>query len=133
MSRAARRRSIEIVTERTALERTLDLLAAAAPATAGVRAHDVQPGDWIVVRTRNSTYSLAAMGDGTFAVSGGWFATADAGPAYVRVAGCTWGGSAILERMIAAPGMCIEFDNGVRTTRAREVRVFRGQDGQQPH
>ncbi len=44
----------------------------------------------------------------------------------VRVVGCTWGGSAILLRMVAAPGMCIEFDNGVRTTRAREVRVLRG-------
>ena len=119
--------------EHTALGRTLDLLTAAAPATAGVRAHDVQPGDWIVVRTRNSTYSLAAMGDGTFAVSGGWFAKEAVEPAYVRVVGCTWGGSAILQRMIAAPGMCIEFDNGVRTTRAREVRLVRGHEGQRPH
>jgi hypothetical protein len=44
----------------------------------------------------------------------------------VRIRGCTWGGSALFERMIAAPGMCIEFDNGVRTTRAREVRLIHG-------
>ena len=43
----------------------------------------------------------------------------------LRVAGCTWGGSAILTRMIAAPGMFLEFGNRVRTTRIREVRHLR--------
>ncbi len=110
----------------TSIARTIDRLAAVAPELDGVRASDVRPGDWIVVRTKNSTYALAAVGDGTFMVSGGWFAAEHQEPARVRVAGCTWGGSAILLSMIAAPGMCIEFDNGVRTTRAREVRVLRG-------
>ena len=109
--------------------RTIDRLVSAAADIPGVRATDVRPGDWIVVRTKNSTYSLAAHGDGTFAVSGGWFAAAEAETARVRVVGCTWGGHAILERMVAAPGMCIEFDNGVRTTRARDVRVVRGDSG----
>jgi hypothetical protein len=27
--------------------------------------------------------------------------------------------------MLAAPGMCIEFGNGVRTTRVRDVEVIR--------
>ncbi len=110
----------------TSIARTIDRLAAVAPELDGVRASDVRPGDWIVVRTKNSTYALSAVGDGTFMVSGGWFAAEHQEPARVRVVGCTWGGSAILLRMIAAPGMCIEFDNGVRTTRAREVRVLRG-------
>ncbi len=110
----------------TSIARTIDRLAAVAPELDGVRASDVRPGDWIVVRTKNSTYALSAVGDGTFMVSGGWFAAEHQEPARVRVAGCTWGGSAILLSMIAAPGMCIEFDNGVRTTRAREVRVLRG-------
>ena len=44
----------------------------------------------------------------------------------MRVLGCTWGGRAILTEMIAAPGMFIEFDNGVQTTRVREVKVLRG-------
>ena len=116
-----------MMSARTAFVRTVDRLVAAAPETRGIRSSDVQPGDWIVVRTKNSTYALAALGDGTFTVSGGWFAAEHLEPARVRVAGCTWGGSAILERMVAAPGMCIEFDNGVRTTRAREVRVVRGE------
>ena len=113
------------MTEITTIGRTLDRLVDAASEMPGVRAHEVEPGDWIVVRTKNSTYSLAAMGDGTFRVSGGWFATADVQPVTVRIVGCTWGGHAIFERMVAAPGMCIEFDNGVRTTRARDVRVLR--------
>lgn len=107
------------------LARTLDRLAEVAPDLAGVRLEDVQCGDRIVVRTRNSTYSLALQADGTFLVSGGWFALTGVEHRPVRVRGCTWGGSAILARMVAAPGMCIEFDNGVCTTRAREVHVVR--------
>jgi hypothetical protein len=85
----------------------------------------VQPGDWIVARTKNSTYVLAVMPDGTFRVSGGWFSAERAEERPVRVVGCTWGGSAILGQMIAAPGMCIEFDNGVHTTRVWDVRILR--------
>ncbi len=122
-----------LMAEGASIGRTLDRLVEAAPDICGVRAHDVQAGDWIVVRTKNSTYALAAAGDGTFTVSGGWFAAAGAEATAVRVVGCTWGGSAILERMVAAPGMCIEFDNGVRTTRAREVRLLRGAGSLRPH
>jgi len=43
----------------------------------------------------------------------------------VRVAGCTFGGSVLLTRMLAAPGMFLEFDNHVRTTRIREVQHLR--------
>jgi hypothetical protein len=59
---------------------------------------------------------------------GGWFRREQAEDSPVRIRGCTWGGSALFSNggMIAAPGMCIEFDNGVRTTRAREVRLIRG-------
>ena len=106
--------------------RSINRLAEVASDLPGVRPADVQPGDWIIVKTKNSTYALVPRGDGTFNVSGGWFAAEHAEDAPVRVRGCTWGGSAILERMIAAPGMCIELDNGVRTTRAREVQVLRG-------
>jgi hypothetical protein len=35
--------------------------------------------------------------------------------------------------MVAAPGMFVEFDNGVRTTRVREVHVLRGNAGMTPH
>lgn len=113
--------------------RTLDQITADARDIRGVWAKDVHAGDWVLVRTRNSLYSLAAIGDGRFAAAGGWFASAGAETTPVRVNGCTWGGQAILTGMVAAPGMFLEFDNGVRTTRVREVRVIRGEAGNEPH
>ena len=104
---------------------SLESLASCAASVDGVRAGDVQPGDWVIVRTKNSTYSLRANDDGTFDASGGWFSREEQSGTRLRVAGCTWGGSALLTRMIAAPGMFLEFANNVRTTRIREVRVLR--------
>jgi hypothetical protein len=112
--------------------RTLDRLVDHAHCTGGVREHEIRAGDWVVVRTKNSTYSMAAMGDGRFLVSGGWFRAGGAEQSPVRIVGCTWGGSAIHTRMVAAAGMCLEFDNGVRTTRIREVQLIRGGDPR-PH
>jgi hypothetical protein len=105
--------------------RTLTRLATAAPDLEGVWKRDVKSGDWIVATTRNSTYTLAVQDDLTVVVTGGWFQRAEVGGRRVHVNGCTWGGSAILTGMLAAPGMCIEFGNGVRTTRVRDVEVIR--------
>ena len=113
--------------------RTLDRLAARAPEIRGVSKEDVRSGDWLVIRTRNSTYTLAALDDGRYAAAGGWFARQEAaGETAVTVTGCTWGGRAILTSMVAAPGMFLEFDNGVRTTRISEVRHIRGGNSK-PH
>jgi len=109
--------------------RTLDRIVETAEQIAGIRADDVQAGDWIVVKTRNSAYSLAALGDGAYRVSGGWFAANKEEDRDVRIAGCTWGGAVIHTRLVAATGMFLEFDNGVRTTRIRDVRLIRGGDG----
>jgi hypothetical protein len=51
----------------------------------------------------------------------------------VRILGCTWGGRAILTDMLAAPGMFIEFDNGVQTTRIQHVRLLRFPDNPTTH
>src|SRR5687768_8020864 len=126
---------------------SLDRLASAAAVVQGVRVGDLEPGDCLFVRTRNSLYALRLNEDGTFDAEGGWFSRQDRSgepadsasstpglPAEAvaaktgrrrRVLGCTWGGSALMTRMIAAPGMFIEFDNRVRTTRIREVRHLR--------
>jgi hypothetical protein len=111
----------------TTLVRRLSLEALGRDAVAidGVRDADVQPGDWVIVRTRNSTYALRAHGDGTFDASGGWFARNGGRVCRLRIAGCTWGGTALWTRMIAAPGMFLEFSNRVLTTRIREVRHLR--------
>lgn len=117
--------------DRSGAARTLDRLAATAPEIKGVWAASLRAGDWVIVRTKNSVYSLAVNGDGTYAVAGGWFAAAGAESRLVRVVGCTWGGPAILTGMVAAPGMFLEFDNHVRTTRIREVKVVRGGDSRE--
>lgn len=105
---------------------SLDRMAHHSRTIQGVWASDVRTGDWVVVRTKNSVYALAALGDGRFQVAGGWFALKGEEAVPVRVTGCTWGGRAILTKMVAAPGMFIEFSNGVHTTRVRDVRVLRG-------
>ena len=104
---------------------SLQGLASAVPCVEGIREEDLEPGDWVVVNTRNSTYTLRVNGDGTFDATGGWFATHAEAGGRLRVAGCTWGGTALLTRMIAAPGMFLEFANGVRTTRIRHARHIR--------
>ena len=117
------------------MTQSLERLASAAAVVDGVRAGDLEPGDCLVIRTRNSVYVLRVNADGTFDAEGGWFSRqqesglpaetpAKAGLG-LKIAGCTWGGSAILTRMIAAPGMFLEFGNRVRTTRIREVRHLR--------
>ena len=105
--------------------RTLDSLSERVRTIDGIWADDVEPGDWLVVHTQNSVYRITALGSGLFRVEGGWFAAHALESAEVRIVGCTWGGRAILTRLVAAPGMCIEFDNTVQTTSVRDVRLFR--------
>lgn len=107
---------------------TLDRIVASAASIDGVWAHDVQAGDWVVVRTRNSTYAAAAVGDGTFRMAGGWFSGSRTN-LRVRISGCTWGGRAIHTGIVAAPSMFLEFSNGVRTTRIQHVRLIRSVGG----
>jgi hypothetical protein len=121
--------SIQRLSSTRVKARTLDCLLEHADVQGGVWEHDVRPGDWVVVRTRNSTYSLAALAERRYRATGGWFAAEGEENREVGIAGCTWGGAAIHTRMVAAPGMFLEFDNGVRTTRIREVRLIRCGDG----
>jgi len=104
---------------------SLDRLASAAAVVDGVRVGDLEPGDCLFVKTRNSLYALRLNDDGTFDAEGGWFSRQESAGSRRRVVGCTWGGSALMTRMIAAPGMFLEFDNRARTTRIREVRHLR--------
>ena len=90
-----------------------------------VHKNDLGCGDRVTVRTRNSVYSLWALGDGMFAVSGGWFDQQRSSPMTVSVNGCTYGGSVIRHDIVAAPGLFLEFGNNVSTTRIRDVRVER--------
>jgi hypothetical protein len=86
---------------------------------------DLCCGDRLIVTTRNSVYSMWVLGEGKFAVSGGWFDKTAASPATVTINGCTYGGSVIRHNVIAARGLFLEFGNNVSTTRICNVRVER--------
>ena len=105
-------------------------LAEAAGLAGGVRRRDLDPGDRVIVSTKNSVYSLTARTDGSFDVSGGWFERHGSGSATVEILGCTAGGHALLTDHIAVPGLFMEFDDGLRTTRIRTVRRIGGKSWQ---
>jgi hypothetical protein len=101
-------------------------LSAQLPAVAKSELHD---GDFVVVTTQNSLYAIHVNGDGTYSVAGGWFDRNDADGCRVGINGCTFGGRAIKTDIVAAPGLSIEFDNGVTTTRVSEARLLRCASG----
>jgi hypothetical protein len=103
--------------------RTLTAMAEVAGIDGAIRRHELGFGDRLVVKTRNSTYSMIALGDGTFAVSGGWFDHKGLSPATIGVNGCTFGGTAIRHDVVAGRGLFLEFENNVRTTRILGIRV----------
>ena len=111
----------------------LDRLVSVSSRLEGVRRGDLSPGDRLLVSTRNSIYSLVARADGRFAVSGGWYSrhAEESGEApTVAVSGCTAGGNAIFTSIVAAPGLFLEFADGTRTTRIRQVRRIPAGDSQ---
>ncbi len=98
----------------------------AAGGIAAITKADLRWGDRVMVTTKNSVYSLFFVEDGTFWVTGGWFDLHSCSPRRVWVIGCTFGGSAIMTDVVAAPGLFLEFDNHVTTTRIQEARLLRG-------
>ena len=100
----------------------IDDLAEAAGVVGGVRRKELESGDRIIVSTKNSVYSLIVRADGSFDVSGGWFEREGPGATTVEILGCTAGGHALFTDHIAAPGLFMEFADGLRTTRIRTVR-----------
>lgn len=107
----------------------VDDLAEAAKVAGGVSRRELNPGDRVIVSTRNSVYSLTARSDGAFDASGGWFERHGPGPVRVEILGCNAGGHALFTEHIAAPGLFMEFADGLRTTRIRTVRRIEKRDG----
>ena len=104
---------------------SLDVLVKQAGQLEGIRKTDLQSGDWVLVNTLNSLYSIYVLGDGNYRVSGGWFDREGRAPATIAINGCTWGGRAIKSDIVAARGLCLEFGNWVITTRIQKIRVIR--------
>ena len=90
-----------------------------------VRRTDLSFGDWLIVTTRNSSYSIISLGDGQYCVTGGWFDRVGISPARTTINGCTWGGSTIKTDLVAGHGLFLEFGNNVLTTRIQRVRLIR--------
>lgn len=109
----------------TGIASTLEAITHQARSLDEIRKNDLRCGDRVMVTTRNSTYTLWALGNGHYWVWGGWFDRQGVSPQKVSVNGCTWGGSAIKQDIIAAHGLHLEFGNRVLTTRIRDVRLIR--------
>ena len=112
--------------------RTLGAIVAQTSGLEPVRKRDLSCGDWVLVTTKNSVYSICVLGGALYSVSGGWFDREGVSPQKTTINGCTWGGSAINLDLVAAPGLFLEFGNQVMTTRIQHVRVIRRED-QQPY
>jgi hypothetical protein len=104
---------------------TIEKLAAASGELPAITRSELREGDWVVVETRNSRYTLCRLEDGSYSVAGGWFDRMGLSPLRLGVNGCTFGGRAIKCDVIAAPGLFLEFDNRVTTTRIQSARVVR--------
>jgi hypothetical protein len=114
----------------TGIAQTLEAITTHTSFHEEVRKEDLRSGDRVMVTTWNSVYTLWALGDKHFWVWGGWFDRQGTSPQRVRINGCTWGGSAIKQDIIAAPGLQLEFGNRVRTTPIRHVCLIRAADAQ---
>ncbi len=89
-----------------------------------VRKKDLQPGDEVKLRTRNSIYSIRVDEDGSYIVSGGWFDKMAMSPVKTTINGCTWGGSVIKTDIVAACGLFLEFGNRLLTSTIQEIIYF---------
>ena len=104
---------------------SLNTIVASAERVPHIRKNDVRDGDWLLVKTRNSVYTILVGSGGSCRVSGGWFDRRGKSPMHTTVAGCTWGGAVIKVDLLAAIGLCIEFGNRLITTEAKRIVLFR--------
>jgi hypothetical protein len=108
----------------TAVAQTLASRVQLARSLEEVRKKDLHAGDRVLVTTRNSLYTIWVLDESVYWVSGGWFDRQCMSPQRTGINGCTWGGSAIKQDILAARGLQLEFGNSVLTTRIRQVRVI---------
>ena len=109
------------------IARTLEMEVEQSRSLEEVRKRNLRSGDRVLVLTRNSLYTIWVLNDGSYWVWGGWFDRTGGSPQRVTINGCTWGGSAIKQDIIAARGLHLEFGNTVLTTRIRQIRLIRAQ------
>jgi hypothetical protein len=86
---------------------------------------DLAVGDWVLVTTLNSTYSIHVLEEGLYSISGGWVDLQNLSPLKTTITGCTWGGSSIKFDVVAACGLRLEFGNRIVTSTIQKVVVIR--------
>ena len=102
---------------------SLDAIIAQANHLKQVRKTELNIGDWVIVVTRNSSYSIRVVANGFYLVSGGWFDREGVSPLKTTITGCTWGGSTIKTDIVAACGLSLEFGNHVVTSTIQKICV----------
>jgi hypothetical protein len=103
---------------------SLERIMEAAETLQAVKKSDLHVGDWLLVKTLNSVYTLQAVEGGRFRVSGGWFDRKGLSPTTMTITGCTWGGSVIKIDVVAACGLSLEFGNRLTTSTIQKVVVL---------
>jgi hypothetical protein len=105
-------------------ERTFTGILAHAARLKAVYKKDLDPGDWVIVTTRNSTYSIHVLEDEVYLISGGWVDRHGLSPLRTTVTGCGWGGTVIKVDIVAACGLKLEFGRGVVTSTIQKIVVL---------
>ncbi|HTY43303.1 MAG TPA: hypothetical protein VMH79_15645 [Thermoanaerobaculia bacterium] len=105
--------------------RTVNAILEQVGASRPARKGELGCGDYVVVTTENSVYSIQVLAGSTYRVRGGWFDRQHLSPVTLSIAGCTWGGSVIKNDIVAACGLHLEFGNRLLTSRIRDVLVIR--------
>jgi len=105
--------------------RTLSRILGHDESNEAVRKAELRRGDHVVVATENSVYTIVVGEGSSYHVAGGWFDRNGAAPVRTAINGCTWGGSIIQTRIVAAKGLRMEFGNRVVTSPIREFWIFR--------
>jgi hypothetical protein len=108
----------------TGITRTLSTLVSQVDRLQQVYKANMHAGDWLIIKTCNSIYTMRSEESGCWLASGGWFDRKDVSPMRVRINGCTWGGSAIKVDIAAACGLCLEFGNRLVTSPIRRIFLF---------
>ena len=116
----------EIIETMPELAQSLDKIVEETVRLKEVRKEDLQFGDMVIVRTRNSVYSLLVIDSDDYLVSGGWFDRKGLSPMKATISGCTWGGSIIKIDTLAACGLRLELGNRVLTTTIQKLYIIRG-------
>ncbi len=112
----------------TIVARTLSRILGHDEQCEAVRKAELRRGDRVVVETENSVYTIRVADDASYQVAGGWFDRNGGGPARTAINGCTWGGSIIQTRVVAARGLRLEFANRVLTSPIRKFWIVRAEE-----